>query len=622
MAFQPFTARIVSGRALLRLLVLLAIFFIFICTVFLWTHPMRTTSSVPTIISHHGRPKHPIDTLIQKAEREWHAIMAKESTDLESAAKAYREKRGRNPPPGFDKWFQFAQDNNALIIEDFFDQIYHDLGPFWGVDARKIREQAKNFEQVVSVRNGTATMKTDKKREWMDLWTNLTATIAEWVPDIDVPINVMDESRVLVPWEDIDQYMKAERASRRITPKPEVITEYTGLQELDENPGEAFDPEWHGGNHWDMARVACAPGSPSRDVEATTNFSGPPPMPPGFPRHSYEGYVMNWTSSKDPCLQPELRESHGTFVEPISQSTTKFLFPIFGGSKLPMNNEILLPPAMYWTDDPFYSGGEEQHGGPWENKKTGVIWRGTASGGRNRAETWTRFQRHRFLTMINGTAVQLVEKDYNGIGKNFVVSSYSTYHLTATQYMDLGTWLDSLTDAAFVHLECFPSNGGPHCPYTDHFFQTKAGIPMSKQYAYKYLPDIDGNSFSGRYRGFLRSTSLPIKATIYSEWHDSRLVPWKHFVPMDNSFVDIYGILDYFIGTDVPKKDREGNKFIEGAHDENGRKIAMDGQEWAERVLRKEDMQVYVMRLYMEYARICDDNREKLGFIGDLHDFE
>ena len=131
---------------------------------------------------------------------------------------------------------------------------------------------------------------------------------------------------------------------------------------------------------------------------------------------------------------------------------------------------------------------------------------------------------------------------------------------------------------------------------------------MSKQYHYKYLPDIDGNSFSGRYRGFLGSTSLPIKATIYDEWHDSRLVPWKHFVPMDNTFADIYGIMEFFIGNE---------KVGLAGHDSVAESIAMDGKAWAERVLRREDMQIYVFRLLLEYARLCDDEREVLGWAGD-----
>ena len=43
--------------------------------------------------------------------------------------------------------------------------------------------------------------------------------------------------------------------------------------------------------------------------------------------------------------------------------------------------------------------------------------------------------------------------------------------------------------------------------------------------------------------------------------------------------------------------------------------IAMSGHDWAQRVLRKEDMQVYVYRLLLEYARLVDDNREQLAYL-------
>ena len=107
------------------------------------------------------------------------------------------------------------------------------------------------------------------------------------------------------------------------------------------------------------------------------------------------------------------------------------------------------------------------------------------------------------------------------------------------------------------------------------------------------------------------STSLPIKATIFREWHDSRLIPWVHFVPMDNRFTDFWGIMEYFLGYKGEKIEIEG-------HDRAAEKIAMAGQEWANKVLRKEDMQIYVHRLLLEYARVSDDRREKMGWVGDL----
>ncbi|EQL03424.1 capsule associated protein [Ophiocordyceps sinensis CO18] len=129
------------------------------------------------------------------------------------------------------------------------------------------------------------------------------------------------------------------------------------------------------------------------------------------------------------------------------------------------------------------------------------------------------------------------------------------------------------------------------------------GVPMKQQYASKFLPDIDGNSFSGRYRAFLLSTSLPFKSTIYAEWHDDRLFPWVHFVPMDNSFIDLYGLVDY---------------FIDAAHDAEARTMADEGKAWAETVLRRQDMKLYVWRLLLEYARVVNDDRHRLAFVADL----
>ncbi|KAI7561799.1 glycosyltransferase family 90 protein, partial [Hortaea werneckii] len=199
---------------------------------------------------------------------------------------------------------------------------------------------------------------------------------------------------------------------------------------------------------------------------------------------------------------------------------------------------------------------------------------------------------------------------------SFVLPTNNTYDLAATHIHPSSTdpspfasWLAAWANTAVVNLLCFPGTGTNFCPYTDPYFLPAPVMPMKEQYAHKYLADIDGNSFSGRYRGFLGSTSLPIKATIYDEWHDSRLVPWVHFVPMDNTFVDLYGLMEFFVGY----VSRDGQEGV-GGRDEVAKKIALRGKEWAERVLRREDMQVYVFRLLLEYARVCDDEREAMGW--------
>jgi hypothetical protein len=113
-----------------------------------------------------------------------------------------------------------------------------------------------------------------------------------------------------------------------------------------------------------------------------------------------------------------------------------------------------------------------------------------------------------------------------------------------------------------------------------------------------------------RFRSFLFSKSVPIKATIYEEWHDSRIVPWKHFIPLDNAFAGIWPISEYFFGKCVSALGQEGGKMSRcKAHDIEARDIAYSGAEWAQKVLRKDDMLLYLMRLLMEYGRIIRVDR-------------
>lgn len=615
---------------------------------------------------HPETSEHPIERLIAAAEESFQDTLARQVKSLDEAAKAYRARRGRHPPPGFDTWYNYATERDAVLVEDFFDRIYDDLGPFWGMDPRRMRKQAHAAEQRVVVRNGTASQKTDQERPWMNLWEDLIKTIQEHLPDMDVPINVMDESRLLVPWETINDYMG--EVHRTMLPVQAVVSEYTGFKNFQDNT--TFDWQWLGNRitypetdehpasegprpYWSLVRPACPPDSPARTTpffQDIWNWDHQRPehaaaelLPTTFPRHTHHGYVQNWTQSTDPCQHPHLQGLHGTFVEPISMKTSQKLFPLFGGSKLPMNNEILLPAAMYWSDNTLYSGGEESHGGAWDAKNNSIMWRGAATGGRNTKENWQRFQRHRFVSMLNGTQVASAANASSstvpgvGPGGNMRLPLSNPYKVRHQSASTLGPYMSGIADASFYDLLCNPDDA-----YCRDFYTLTGRIPMSDMYRYKYLPDIDGNSFSGRYRGFLRSTSLPIKATVYAEWHDSRLVPWVHFVPMDNTFVDLYGIVEFFLGEDpdetaapepsstveLPSPSGVGGAKHEkrhaplpakkNGHDAAARKLALAGQEWAEKVLRREDMQIYVYRLLLEYARVCDDRRERLGWVGDL----
>lgn len=550
---------------------------------------------------------HPIDELIANARRTQDALLQQRSTDLSSAAARYRVSRGRHPPPGFDKWVEYALAHDAVIVESFFDRIYHDIQPFWALEHWQTAKRAAQWEHVVRVRKGVATPAGDPgdRVPWLKLWTDLVAECAEHLPDVDMPINYMDESRILVPWEDINSMVEKSKMWRKIVPVEDVVKEYRGLASYhsDNEDHQPYEPQWitESDRYWDYVRVTCPPDSPSRNRSSLTDFSLPPAFPEDWdPDFSENGYVKNHTAAADPCYQPHLRSLHSTFIEPISMKTTQELIPLFGGSKLTGNNEILIPGAMYLTSDSFYSGGN-WHGPSWGQKTTSVSWRGVASGGRHRDTNWMHFQRLRLIEMLNGTTVSNMEQN-DVRAMTFQMPPTYQYDFPRRRDGTMGEWLSQHADAGFVELLCFPRDGD--CSYLSKYFHEVESKPMEQQYTNKFMPDVDGNSFSARYRGLLLSTSLPIKSTIYAEWHDDRLQPWLHFVPMDNTLQDLYGILDYF------SRDEKG--------DAAARMIADTGKSWGEMVLRREDMLLYVWRLLLEFARVCDENRDKLGWVEDL----
>ncbi|OAA71422.1 Lipopolysaccharide-modifying protein [Cordyceps fumosorosea ARSEF 2679] len=557
-------------------------------------------------------PMHPIKKLMIDARDEHQRVLeTKRSYDLPTTAARYRERRGRHPPPGFDKWVEAAIAADAVIVEDYFDRIYKDLAPFWALDAATLASRAAAGEFVVKVRDGNITMQGLKEDRvpWLQNWSKLVGEFAEHLPDVDMPINMMDEPRIVVPHENISALVHAELQARSIVPVADVTTSFTGLKHIDESNPEPYEPEWSGADnaYWDLAVKACPPGTPAHGVPSVGDFAPPAAVPADWrPPYAFRGYVRNWTAALDPCAQPHLRQLHGSFVEPISISTTAELVPLFGGCKLSLNNEILIPGAMYLTDEERYSGGAG-HGPDWEAKRDALVWRGVDSGGRAHEHTWYHLQRHRLVEMLNATTVARVERTgeralaFDLPPLDLYPSRRRTSNTSSASSAPLGTWLARFADVGFTSL-CHPDG----CDFLRPFLRTAPTVPMSRQYEAKFLPDVDGNSYSARFRGFLLSTSLPLKASVYAEWHDDRLAPWVHFVPLDNTLQDLYPVLEFFA-------DGKG-----GPGDAAARHVAEEGKRWAERVLRREDMRLYVWRLLLEWARVCDEKRHALGFVADL----
>jgi hypothetical protein len=191
-------------RQKLAILVAFSTFIILCSLALLWQHGTLPPLLLQNLHAHVHQSaelqSHPISLLMNKAGIKYSELLTKQTVTLHSAAQAYRRARGRHPPPGFDAWFEFAQKHDAVIIEDLFSQIHHDLNPFWAVPPKDLRRFAQNFEHRIYVRNGTASATTyhgpGAMTEWMQAWLDVVRSIESLLPDLDMPVNLMDESRV------------------------------------------------------------------------------------------------------------------------------------------------------------------------------------------------------------------------------------------------------------------------------------------------------------------------------------------------------------------------------------------------------------------------------------------
>ncbi|KAK9461102.1 uncharacterized protein V1516DRAFT_624270 [Lipomyces oligophaga] len=123
-------------------------------------------------------------------------------------------------------------------------------------------------------------------------------------------------------------------------------------------------------------------------------------------------------------------------------------------------------------------------------------------------------------------------------------------------------------------------------------------VNFQETWKYKFLLDMDGNSFSTRLYPFLKSKSLVIKQTLFREWHDERLVPWVHYVPLSLDLKEGFETLQFLLENDV-----------------SGRFMAEQSAKWMTTAIRKDDMMLYFFRLLLEYGRLVDDNRNIIGCV-------
>ncbi|KAG5925896.1 hypothetical protein E4U53_003204 [Claviceps sorghi] len=530
---------------------------------------------------------HPVEYLSQTAEREFSATLRRQSKTLQEAVKEYRRRYGLPPPPHFDKWFEFAKQNDVQLMDEF-DTIHDLMTPFWGLTPKTIRSRARealgydNGLMGIAIRgHKIAFVENAHGAEWQQAaTTDMLAKFVQYLPDMDLAFNIHDEPRVVLPHDDLSRLVSKAKSGDMSASfaNPQPVNRFaTSVPDLARSApfAETEQTRFRSAPHqptWTTSRMSCPPDSAARILEDGDW---------GDDAEQYAlteaGFVANATALADICLSPSLRHSHGFFEMPNGYIIAHDLFPIFSQSKVSSYADIIYPSPWYWAGKVAYNKTRDRS---WADKHDQLYWRGSTTGGFGRLGNWRRQHRQRLVQRLNHVPqADILVQNAHPPRPN--AGSDSVWTLRRVRRSDV----DPLLNVRFSHVgQCDPDE----CEAQTQYFDVKDMVDMQDAWQYKFLLDMDGNAFSGRFYAFLQSRSQVFKLALFQEWHREWLKPWVHYVPMSMRGDDWVELVRFYTGrSDARKQNR-------------ARRMARASSAWAGKVLRQVDMEAWFFRLLLE----------------------
>jgi hypothetical protein len=112
----------------------------------------------------HRSTYHPIQKITEEARAKFERTNKRQSKSLAEAVAEYKKRYGRRPPPGFDKWYEFAVENDVQFIDEY-DYLTRSFDPFWNIAPKILRdyaEQAVAFDytsfNTITIKDHNATL--------------------------------------------------------------------------------------------------------------------------------------------------------------------------------------------------------------------------------------------------------------------------------------------------------------------------------------------------------------------------------------------------------------------------------------------------------------------------------
>ncbi|OLN86813.1 Beta-1,2-xylosyltransferase 1-like protein 2 [Colletotrichum chlorophyti] len=572
---------------------------------------------------------HPVDVIIYETRVESDRWLrhAATSDSLKVAVDIYQERHyGRDPPPNFDKWYDFAKARKSVIM-DHFEQMESDILPFWGLKPEAIRQACAErvpkepHIAVVTVANKQVSHNYDSEddhKKVLDELVKMIEGFAGHLSDMKIPINLSDQPRVLTPWSDLTRYTKTGMKQKSKLLSSRSVDETVVSDSTTEAPQggaivEAKDPEKKQTQNLassspsalqteaqivaatrefrDMEASVCAAGSPGR---SGLHWNVRDFCSSCVKWHEDAQFMWNWPEAKSLCEQKDITRLHSFHNSAPPIRPLRELLPIFGRSKADGFNDILIPLAPLREDRPDVHKDFRQ-------RKDALYWRGRVGARPISEEALRGNHRHRLVHLINNASAadditMLLGAPSKGLWYGYEVVSAREANKVLPFDVGISEYLCEGVGCAKAKAEL--------------------GLKAAQEpleYRYVLLLDEDSGTPSEVLRTVRSPGSVPFMASLFGEWYSERLIPWLHFVPLDTRFQAVHSTLSYFAGLKY-RGNINGREIEFESRWEDAEWIATQGARWAEKALRREDMEIYLFRLLLEWGRVVRDDRDSIGF--------
>lgn len=590
------------------------------------------------ITTQYPEPHQAIEYLMNSANlksQEWTA-QASMSKSLHAAVEQYRVRHGIPPPPNFDKWYNFAVLQNSSVIDDFA-QINDDLFPFWGMAPAVIRARTRHLLVYarlemggLRIRNGTVQQAPNipGTHGWMmDAIEDMIQPFLQWLPDMDLAINLADESRVVISYEEMEATRSQAKRSRSLLSDVHLrspshgnysVPPHNPLAWHDKLPQPAslyqnwmlspqFTNDLHRQVFYEKIAPSCPPSSKARTSRWWDSSTQCTECAAPHSIWTCEGPILsNVPLALDFCHQPDVTYLNGFVMSSRNAIGTNKLFPVFSQSRLGGFSDILFPSPWNYVEKTKYNEDSDM---AWINKSNSLFWRGSSTDGFAIHGSWAGFLRTRFVH----EAYRMKERS-SWMQAEWAQQTTIDINVTFTGDVSNCHWTDCFqqehTYSAWAGTLIEPGQWGKDKPKLQPGLPS--AIPFEESWRHQHLMDMDGAGFSGRFLPFLESHSLVYRAAAFRTWFDDRLQAWWHYVPVDIRLGTGFWATIRHFSANVSGENGAGHT---PTGNDRAQKIACEGRARAKLVLRKIDMQIYMFRLLLEWGRVVDDNRENLAFV-------